>query len=72
MSTPNEENWPGVSDLPDYKTSFPIWRGNNLKESCKVLDSTGLDLLQVINFYFWFSLLAFHVVLVTFSETYLS
>jgi hypothetical protein len=47
MSTPNEDNWPGVSDLPDYKSSFPIWRGNNLKDSCKVLDATGLDLLQV-------------------------
>jgi cyclin-dependent kinase 1 len=46
LSTPTEENWPGVSDLPDYKTSFPMWRGNNLKDSCKVLDANGLDLLQ--------------------------
>jgi cyclin-dependent kinase 1 len=47
LSTPTEENWPGVSDLPDYKSSFPSWKGNNLKESVKVLDATGLDLLQV-------------------------
>ena len=24
-----------------------MWRGNSLKESCKVLDHNGIDLLQV-------------------------
>jgi len=47
LGTPNEETWPGVQDLPDYKSSFPMWRGNSLKESCKALDNDGLDLLQV-------------------------
>ena len=54
LSTPNEETWPGVSDLPDFKTSFPMWRGNSLKESCKALDAVGIDLLQV-NFLMFFS-----------------
>uniref|UniRef100_A0A0A9E4C6 Uncharacterized protein n=1 Tax=Arundo donax TaxID=35708 RepID=A0A0A9E4C6_ARUDO len=25
MGTPNEETWPGVASLPDYKSSFPKW-----------------------------------------------
>uniref|UniRef100_A0A453N3D9 Protein kinase domain-containing protein n=1 Tax=Aegilops tauschii subsp. strangulata TaxID=200361 RepID=A0A453N3D9_AEGTS len=25
MGTPNEETWPGVSSLPDYKSAFPKW-----------------------------------------------
>ena len=52
MATPTEETWPGVSDLPDYKSSFPTWRGNNLKDSVKVLDPLGLDLLQVSTIFF--------------------
>lgn len=46
LSTPNDEVWPGVSDLPDYKSSFPMWKTNNLKDSVKALDAVGLDLLQ--------------------------
>lgn len=48
LSTPTEETWPGVSELPDFKPSFPMWKGNNLATSVKVLDANGLDLLQVI------------------------
>jgi len=51
LSTPNEETWPGVSELPDYKQSFPMWRGNNLKDSVKILDAVGLDLLQKMLIY---------------------
>lgn len=47
LSTPNEETWPGVSDLPDYKPSFPMWKGNSLTNTVKLLDPIGLDLLQV-------------------------
>lgn len=25
MGTPNEETWPGVTSLPDFKTAFPKW-----------------------------------------------
>merc|ERR1719223_283861 len=28
--TPNEELWPGVSSLPDYKPTFPNWSGQAL------------------------------------------
>jgi len=47
LSTPNEESWPGVSQLPDYKTSFPSWHTNVLPQSVKNLDDIGLELLQV-------------------------
>ena len=47
LSTPNENSWPGVSQLPDYKTSFPSWHTNVLPQTVKNLDDTGLDLLQV-------------------------
>lgn len=46
LSTPTEEEWPGVSSLPDYKTSFPSWRTNTLRTTVKQLSSHGLELLQ--------------------------
>ncbi|XP_013381936.1 cyclin-dependent kinase 1 [Lingula anatina] len=46
MTTPTEENWPGVTSLPDYKHTFPKWTKNQLETSVKQLCSQGLDLLQ--------------------------
>ena len=48
LSTPNEETWPGVSSLPDYKPTFPNWKAKNLSQSvsAKLLSPDGLDLLQ--------------------------
>ncbi|CAI9740146.1 cyclin-dependent kinase 1-like [Octopus vulgaris] len=49
LSTPNEESWPGVTNFPDYKASFPQWKVNNLETSLKTdvaMESAGLDLLQ--------------------------
>ena len=37
-----------MSDLPDYKTSFPNWKsGDQLKEAVPQLDDKGQDILQV-------------------------
>jgi hypothetical protein len=53
LSTPTEECWPGVVELPDYKSTFPNWKTNQLKENpssvipSKHLDSKGIDVLQV-------------------------
>jgi len=47
LTTPNEESWPGVSDLPDYKPTFPQWRTSNLQKSVSTMDKNGLDLLEV-------------------------
>jgi serine/threonine protein kinase len=45
LGTPNEEVWPGVSQYPDYKTTFPQWSPVPLKTAVTGLDELGLDLL---------------------------
>uniref|UniRef100_A0A915AR36 Protein kinase domain-containing protein n=1 Tax=Parascaris univalens TaxID=6257 RepID=A0A915AR36_PARUN len=52
LSTPTESSWKGVSQLPDYKASFPKWRGNSLAEKLdKYLSPEGIDLLQKMLIY---------------------
>ncbi|XP_070544558.1 cyclin-dependent kinase 1-like [Ptychodera flava] len=46
LGTPNEDSWPGVSSLPDYKPSFPSWKSNTLHTAVKNIDEDGLDLLK--------------------------
>ncbi|ORX36295.1 kinase-like domain-containing protein [Kockovaella imperatae] len=45
LGTPDEDVWPGVKSLPDYKATFPQWHATDLKASVKGLDDNGLDLL---------------------------
>jgi len=46
LSTPNEESWPGISKLPDYKPSFPQWKDNKLALS---ITNTSIECLDLIN-----------------------
>lgn len=46
LRTPTELIWPGITSLPDYKSTFPCWTQNQLSSQVKNLDSAGLDLLQ--------------------------
>jgi len=46
LGTPNEEVWPGVVDLPNYKTTFPHWRSTDIARSVPGLDANGCDLLS--------------------------
>jgi serine/threonine protein kinase len=46
LGTPNEMTWPGVSELPDYKDTFPKWRPQPLQQAIPSLDPAGIDLLQ--------------------------
>jgi len=46
LGTPNEENWPGVSQLPDYKATFPQWSRQDLMRILPQLDAAALDMLQ--------------------------
>ncbi|KAJ3571259.1 hypothetical protein NP233_g3874 [Leucocoprinus birnbaumii] len=46
LGTPNEDVWPGVSSLPDYKTTFPQWSRKDVGEAVPQLDPLGLDLLK--------------------------
>ncbi|KAI3835347.1 hypothetical protein MKW98_020463 [Papaver atlanticum] len=46
MGTPNEEIWPGVTSLPDFKSAFPKWPAKDLAGVVTKLDSCGIDLLN--------------------------
>ncbi|CAI0374188.1 unnamed protein product, partial [Linum tenue] len=46
MGTPNEDTWPGVTSLPDFKSTFPKWPSKDLANVVPTLDSAGLDLLR--------------------------
>jgi hypothetical protein len=45
LGTPDDDIWPGVRSLPDYKSTFPQWNAVDLKSAVKGLDDAGLDLL---------------------------
>ncbi|KAL8616451.1 Cyclin-dependent kinase 2 [Nucella lapillus] len=45
LGTPDDRIWPGVSQLPDYKASFPKWPLKDL-EGTVSLNKAGLDLLK--------------------------
>jgi len=51
LGTPTEMMWPGVSSLPDFKTSFPKWPASKAKKICPKLDDYGLDLFQKMMLY---------------------
>ncbi|XP_055971410.1 cyclin-dependent kinase 3 isoform X2 [Sorex fumeus] len=45
LGTPSEAVWPGVTQLPDYKSSFPKWARKGLDEAVPGLEPEGKDLL---------------------------
>ncbi|XP_029067507.1 cyclin-dependent kinase 3 isoform X2 [Monodon monoceros] len=47
LGTPNEAMWPGVTQLPDYKGSFPKWTRKGLEEIVPHLEPEGKDLLMI-------------------------
>lgn len=50
LGTPNNDIWPEVESLPDYKNTFPKWKSGNLSSMVKNLDKNGIDLLAVRQF----------------------
>ncbi|KAK4876827.1 hypothetical protein RN001_009333 [Aquatica leii] len=46
LRTPTEDIWPGVTALPDYKSTFPNWTTYNLEGQISNLSDSGYDLLQ--------------------------
>ncbi|KAI5931477.1 Cyclin-dependent kinase 3 [Manis javanica] len=46
LGTPSEATWPGVTQLPDYKGSFPKWTRKGMEEIVPNLDPEGKDLLM--------------------------
>uniref|UniRef100_A0A804R7T9 Protein kinase domain-containing protein n=2 Tax=Zea mays TaxID=4577 RepID=A0A804R7T9_MAIZE len=46
LGTPNEQSWPRVSCLLDFKTAFPRWQSQDLATIVPNLEPAGLDLLS--------------------------
>lgn len=46
MGTPSERTWPGISQLPEYKTNFPSYATQSLAILLPQVDQMGLDLLS--------------------------
>jgi len=52
LGTPTEQDWPGFSQLPHYKSSFPMWNENKIPLIMKdFLDEDALDLLSKMLIY---------------------
>jgi len=51
LGTPNEEVWPGVTRLPDYKPNFPLWKSQPIDKLVPEADSLALDLLTKLLIY---------------------
>lgn len=46
VGTPNEDIWPGVMKLPEFKLSFPQWKKQKFEELFPMLDKDGIDLMD--------------------------
>ncbi|CAK7328588.1 unnamed protein product, partial [Dovyalis caffra] len=46
LGTPNEDTWPGVTSLPDFKSAFPKWPSKDLATVAPTLEKAGVDLLS--------------------------
>ena len=46
FGTPNEKNWPGITKLPEFKLSFPQFKGKGLNFYNTNIDDVGMDLLS--------------------------
>eukprot|EP01137_Pigoraptor_chileana_P026615 Opistho-2@8188 len=46
LGTPTEETWPGVSELPEWKPDFPVYKAVPLQTALPMIDPYGIDLLQ--------------------------
>lgn len=51
LGTPTENEWPGVTSFPDFKSSFPKWQRDMSQALCTNLDADGLDLLEMMLIY---------------------
>lgn len=46
LGTPSERAWPGISQLPEYKPTFPVYATQDLRQLVPQLDPLGADLLN--------------------------
>ncbi len=48
LGTPDENTWPGVTSLPDFKTSFPKWRREAIAKYVPTLEPAGIELIEAM------------------------
>lgn len=46
LGTPNNEMWPGVEELPEFKKEFPKWKPKDLNKIIPNLGPDGVNLIQ--------------------------
>jgi cyclin-dependent kinase 2 len=46
LGTPSERSYAGITNLPDYKNTFPKWRPQDLSDVISGIDTKGIDLLS--------------------------
>lgn len=46
LGTANEDSWPGVTTLPNYKSTFPQWARRDISRHVPGIDEYGADLLM--------------------------
>jgi len=46
LGTPTLESWPGMEQLPQYKTDFPVFPAKDFRKLFTMLDSNGIDILK--------------------------
>merc|ERR1719450_943260 len=54
LGTPTEQAWPGVSELPDFKASFPKWPARgwaNIRNTQQQVGQEGIELLEGLMYY---------------------
>merc|ERR1719163_989184 len=54
LGTPTEAIWPGLSELPDFKPTFPKWKPKgwaNIRNTQAQLGNTGIELLDQLMLY---------------------
>ena len=44
--TNQDIEWPGITELPDFKLTFPKFKGASFESHFKSFDKLGLDLLE--------------------------
>ncbi|KAK6181670.1 hypothetical protein SNE40_009480 [Patella caerulea] len=51
LGTPDETTWPGISQLPDFKTTFPRWPSQPIANVVTILAEEGKDLITKMLYY---------------------
>eukprot|EP00438_Fugacium_kawagutii_P008604 Skav234200 [mRNA] locus=scaffold2795:19378:21295:+ [translate_table: standard] len=49
LGTPNEEVWPGLRELPNFKLKFPCWAAkgwDKIRNTKSQVGAVGIDLLE--------------------------